>query len=77
MRVCTGGDNTVTPATGQKELVPQWFDVESAKGTQFTVTGYSVPVEGTATEGDQVCNLYCHYNYVQNPYMYIIQHFIF
>ena len=40
----------MTPSTGQKEAVPQWYDVETAKGTQYTVTGYSVPVGGTDTE---------------------------
>lgn len=37
--------NVVAPATGQKEAVPQWYDVNLVKGTQFTVTGYSVPVD--------------------------------
>ena len=37
--------NVVAPATGQKEAVPQWYDVDVVKGTQFTVTGYNVPAE--------------------------------
>ena len=49
-----GGENAVTPATGQKEAVPQWYDVEVVKGTQYTVTGYSVGAEGSTAEGEQV-----------------------
>ncbi len=49
--VLAGGEqNTVIPSTGQKESQPQWYDVEAAKGTQFTVTGYSVPVVGAESE---------------------------
>lgn len=47
------GENAVTPATGQKEAVPQWYDVEVVKGTQYTVTGYSVAAEGGASEGEK------------------------
>lgn len=43
--VSEGG--SVTPATGQKEAPPQWYDVDVVKGTQFTVTGYQVPVPDT------------------------------
>lgn len=46
--------NAVTPATGQKEVVPQWFDVEVVKATQFTVTGYTVSVESPPVEAEQV-----------------------
>ena len=49
--------NTVTPATGQKEAVPHWYDVDQVKGTQFTVTGYSVPVD-MPTDGEQVGSVY-------------------
>lgn len=41
--------NVVAPATGQKEAVPQWYDVDVVKGTQFTVTGYNVPAETPPT----------------------------
>ena len=37
--------SVVAPATGQKEAPPQWYDIDVAKGTQYTVTGYQVPVE--------------------------------
>ena len=35
----------VAPATGQKEAPPQWYDIDVVKGTQYTVTGYQVPIE--------------------------------
>ena len=41
--------NVVAPATGQKEAVPQWYDVDVVKGTQFTVTGYNVATETPPT----------------------------
>ena len=41
----TEANQTVAPATGQKEALPQWYDVDVVKGTQFTVTGYRVPME--------------------------------
>ena len=41
--------NVVAPATGQKEAVPQWYDVDVVKGTQFTVTGYNVSTETPPT----------------------------
>lgn len=57
--------NVVAPATGQKEAVPQWYDVDVVKGTQFTVTGYNVATETpptpaqatptTAANGQEVC----------------------
>ena len=37
--------NMVAPATGQKEAPPQWYDIDVVKGTQYTVTGYQVPIE--------------------------------
>ena len=56
----------VAPATGQKEAVPQWYDVDVVKGTQFTVTGYNVATETppipaqttptTAANGQEVRN---------------------
>ena len=59
--------NVVAPATGQKEAVPQWYDVEVVKGTQFTVTGYNIPSETpptttptpatpTTANGQEVCS---------------------
>ena len=57
--------NVIAPATGQKEAVPQWYDVDVVKGTQFTVTGYNVATETpptpaqatptTAANGQEVC----------------------
>jgi host cell factor len=35
----------VAPATGQKEAIPQWYDIDVVKTTQYTVSGYQVPVE--------------------------------
>ena len=35
----------VAPATGQKEAIPQWYDIDVVKTTQYTVNGYQVPVE--------------------------------
>ena len=35
----------VALATGQKEAPPQWYDIDVVKGTQYTVTGYQVPIE--------------------------------
>ena len=41
----------VAPAMGQREVVPQWYDIDIVKGTQFTKTGYQVPLE---VEGEKV-----------------------
>lgn len=35
----------VAPATGQKEAIPQWYDIDVVKTTQYTVNGYQVPIE--------------------------------
>lgn len=43
--------NVVAPATGQKEAVPQWYDVDIVKGTQFTVTGYNIASDTPPTAG--------------------------
>ena len=32
-------------AAGQKEAAPQWYDVDVIKGTQCTVTGYTIKKE--------------------------------
>ena len=40
------GSSAITPATGQKETPPIWYDVDIVKGTQYTVSGYQVPSEG-------------------------------
>ena len=42
----------VAPATGQKEAIPQWYDIDVVKTTQYTVSGYQVPVED---EEGKVC----------------------
>eukprot|EP00731_Ephydatia_muelleri_P021532 Em0014g123a len=39
-------NGSILPATGQKEVVMQWHDVDIVRGTQYTVTGYQIPVEG-------------------------------
>ena len=39
-------NGSILPATGQKEVVMQWHDVDVVRGTQYTVTGYQIPVEG-------------------------------
>ena len=45
--------STVAPATGQKEAVPQWYDVDVVRGTQYTVSGYNVKVETPTDQGQQ------------------------
>ena len=37
---------SILPTTGQKEVMMQWHDVDVVRGTQYTVTGYQIPVEG-------------------------------
>ena len=44
----------VAPATGQKEAVPQWYDVDVVRGTQYTVSGYSVKVDVPTEQGQEV-----------------------
>ena len=47
--------NVVAPATGQKEAVPQWYDVDIVKGTQYTVTSYQMPVDGEVSKRERRC----------------------
>ena len=35
----------VAPGTSQKEVSPNWYDVDVVKGTQYTVTGYSMKLD--------------------------------
>ena len=44
----------VAPATGQKEAVPQWYDVDVVRGTQYTVSGYNVKVDMPTEQGQEV-----------------------
>ncbi len=46
----------VAPATGQKEAVPQWYDVDVVRGTQYTVSGYNVKVDVPTDQGQEVSN---------------------
>ena len=39
-------NGSILPTTGQKEVVMQWHDVDIVRGTQYTVTGYQITVEG-------------------------------
>lgn len=39
---------------GQKEAVPQWYDVDVVRGTQYTVSGYSVKVDMPTDQGQEV-----------------------
>lgn len=41
-------------AMGQKEAVPQWYDVDVVRGTQYTVSGYSVKVDMPTDQGQEV-----------------------
>lgn len=47
----------VAPATGQKEAAPQWYDVDIIRGTQYTVSGYSVKVDTPTEQGQEVRTL--------------------
>lgn len=44
----------VAPATGQKEAVPQWYDVDVVRGTQYTVSGYNFKVDTPTEQGQEV-----------------------
>lgn len=50
-------DDSAPPAVGQKEAVPQWYDVDVVKGTQYTVSGYSVKVDTPTEQGQEVRGL--------------------
>ena len=49
----------VALATGQKEAPPQWYDIDVVKGTQYTVTGYQVPIRDPGGEEGGVNSLSC------------------
>ena len=42
------------PAASQKEALPQWYDVDVVKGTQYTVSGYNVKVDVPTEQGQEV-----------------------
>ena len=40
------GEGEESATGGQRDASPQWYDVDIVKGTQCTVTGYTVRKEG-------------------------------
>lgn len=50
----TTEDPTAPSAPGQKEALPQWYDVDVVKGTQYTVSGYNVKVDTPTDQGQEV-----------------------
>lgn len=59
-----GGACVVAPATGQKEVAPQWYDVDVVKGTQYTVTGYTIKMDIPQDQHQEVCT--CVRGFVQD-----------
>lgn len=47
-------DGGVATPPSQKEPTPQWYDVDVVRGTQYTVSGYSVKVDTPTEQGQEV-----------------------
>ena len=57
-------DEPAVPAGGVKEAVPQWYDVDVVRGTQYTVSGYNVKVDTPTEQGQEVRGqtMYCRFS---------------
>lgn len=51
-------DSTPAPG-GQKEVAPQWYDVDVVRVTQYTVSGYNVKVDTPTEQGQEVSRWWC------------------